>query len=163
MRASSALILLAAVARQALAGFTYNVTATHKGQPIAAAAIKLDPFEPTLNPLNRTTLPPVKPPTKPGSKARKQRRSIGTAYSSNWCGAVLHSTGPLITQAHAIFTAPELSARSGVSSYPQYVGEWVGIDGLTHPVILQAGVAHSVCSIPVHSSRSPVSRYETSN
>ncbi|KAH8899859.1 concanavalin A-like lectin/glucanase [Thozetella sp. PMI_491] len=153
MKWTAALVLLAAAAQQALAELTYTVTATHKGKPIDSSSIKLEPIDLRINPANLTANPGrVKPPVPKGS-TRKSRRAIGTSTSSNWCGAAVQPSGTArISAVHGWFQCPTLSARSGVTSYPQWVGEWVGIDGLTNGVILQAGAGHQISSTGVQSN-----------
>ncbi len=149
MKCLAALFLVAATAQHTLAEFSYTVEATHKGQPVDPSAIKLEPFDPKLNSINETVHPPppTGPPPRPG-KARKNRRALNSSTSANWSGAVVQTTSTdLIHEVHGYFQAPTLSLRSGVTSYPQWVGEWIGIDGYHNGVILQAGLGHTVCTL----------------
>lgn len=138
------LLLLGLAARAALADITYTVTAIHKGKPVKPSDIVLQRIEPGRHQLTTAARQP-----KPKSRGGNARRSNPTVYSTNWCGAVQHSpsTNP-ITSVHAFFQVPTLSQRAGVTSFPQYVAPWVGIDGATwSTALLQSGTTSSVCCL----------------
>jgi hypothetical protein len=137
------LILLAIVVRLALADLTYTVTATKNGKTIQDAEITLDRIEPSLHNLNTTSA---------GQRRARDRDDMlkrvpnSIYYSSNWCGAVQHSVSTnKITSVHGYFQVPTLSARPGVTTFPQYVASWIGIDGSSWgSALLQSGITSQV-------------------
>jgi len=138
-----AFFLLSLAARSALAQFNFTVVGTENGNPIDASDIVFEKKEPSLYRLNTT----VDGESTPIDRyPRRVKRANPVLYSSNWCGAVQHSTSTnKITNVHAYFQVPTLSARTGVTSYPQYVATWVGIDGATwSSALLQCGVTSQV-------------------
>jgi len=137
-------LLLALAAGFAFAEFTYTVTATKDGKPIQRSDILFEQVEPSLYRLNTTTTELAKPRDR-GRRVKRVPNSI--YYSSNWCGAVQNSAPTnKITSVHAYFQVPTLSARPGVTSFPQYVATWVGIDGATSgSALLQSGITSKVC------------------
>jgi hypothetical protein len=137
-------VLLTVMARLAMSEFSYTVTATKDGKPVQDSDIVLERVEPSLHRLNTT----LAEPTKPNTRGRMRvKRTNPVYYSSNWCGAVQHSASTnKITSVHAYFQVPTLSQRPGVTSFPQYVATWVGIDGATWTsALLQSGVTSQVC------------------
>lgn len=130
------------MARLALSELTYNVTATKNGAPVQGSDIVLERIEPSLHRLNTT----LTSPTARKDRNRKAKRTNPIYYSSNWCGAVQHSVSTnKITSVHAYFQVPTLSQRPGVTSFPQYVATWVGIDGATWgSALLQSGITSQV-------------------
>lgn len=137
-------MLLTLIARLALCELTYTVTATKDGKPIPDSDIVFERIEPSLHRLNTT----LTGPTMPKDKGRRVKRTNPIYYSSNWCGAVQHSVSTnKITSVHAYFQVPTLSQRPGVTSFPQFVATWVGIDGATWgSALLQSGVTSQVCT-----------------
>ncbi|KAK1767928.1 concanavalin A-like lectin/glucanase [Phialemonium atrogriseum] len=143
------LLLLGLAARAALAEITYTVTAIHKGKPVKPSDIVLERIEPGRHQLTTAARQP-----KPKSRGGNARRSNPTVYSTNWCGAVQHSpsTNP-ITSVHGFFQVPTLSQRAGVTSFPQYVAPWIGIDGATwSTALLQSGTTSSINSAGVQTN-----------
>jgi hypothetical protein len=140
LQASLALLVLAG--RACLAELAYTVTGTQNGETIKPADIKFERVEPSLHRLNVT----AGSAPSPKARGRRVKRVNPTYYSSNWCGAVQHSPSTnKITNVHAYFQVPTLSQRTGVSSFPQYVATWVGIDGATWgSSLLQSGVTSQV-------------------
>lgn len=66
--------------------------------------------------------------------------------SENWCGAVQEqpSSGQMLT-VEGSWTIPSVSIPSGESSSTEYyLYQWVGIDGVSCDVILQAGTGCTV-------------------
>lgn len=122
----------------------YTVTGTKNGLPIDASAIELVAFPSErsgglaaldLLTLTRRTQAPAAAP------------SPGAAVLDNnaWCGPVLTTPATnAVTAVHAYFQVPTPTLRPGVAA-PQYVGEWVGIDGMSYSAaLLQAGAAQAV-------------------
>ncbi|OIW24719.1 concanavalin A-like lectin/glucanase [Coniochaeta ligniaria NRRL 30616] len=143
-------ITLALMARLALSELTYTVTATKNGTPVQDSDIVLERVEPSLHRLNTT----LTGPAKLKDRGRRAKRTNPTYYSSNWCGAVQHSVSTnKITSVHAYFQVPTLSQRPGVTSFPQYVATWVGIDGATWgSALLQSGVTSQLSSTGVQTN-----------
>lgn len=155
------LVLLLLAVRTTLAGLTYTITGTQDGKTINPSDIKLEQFPPTLHRLNVTANTQPVPPTRERGRNRQAKRGTNAVYySSNWCGVVQHSpSSNAITNVHAYFQVPTLSPRPGVTSFPQYVATWVGIDGATWgSALLQSGVTSQV---RLHASASSLLR--TSN
>lgn len=138
----ASLLLAAWAARAALAELTYTVTGIQNGKPIKASDIVFQQVEPTLHRLNTT----IQSQPKPKDRGGRVKRTNPVYYSSNWCGAVQHSVSTnKITSVHAYFQVPTLSQRTGVTTFPQYVATWVGIDGATWTsALLQSGVTSQV-------------------
>lgn len=131
-----------------LAELSFTVEATQDGVPIPASEIKLEPFEPGSlglieNHRNNTG-------RSSRDSRRLSRRSNPTASSSNWCGAVKHTTSsPSTSQVqlvHGEFVHPSCTKRTG-HSYPQAAAAWVGIDGdAVTSALFQAGTVCKVCT-----------------
>lgn len=135
----TALLGSALLACSTLAELTFTVEATRNGEPIPKSEIKLVPFE-----FGRSR--PVHGGGSPPSRHRKTRRTNTKANSANWCGSVNYTpSANHIKVIHGYFQHPQCSIRSGVTTYPQAVAAWVGIDGDTHETaLLQSG---TVCKI----------------
>ncbi|KAK3349506.1 concanavalin A-like lectin/glucanase domain-containing protein [Lasiosphaeria hispida] len=138
---STAFLVSALVAQQALAELTFTVKATRNGKPVPASEIKLEPFQPSRN-ARTASNSRVPPPPANG----KERRTNPSSYSSNWCGSVNHATAlNPIKKIHAYFQHPTCTKRTGVATYPQAAAFWAGIDGDTYTsALLQSG---TVCKI----------------
>jgi hypothetical protein len=145
-------LLLALAAQSAVAELTYTVTGTHNGKPVKPSDIVFERKAPSLYRLNTTVESQPKPKDRGG---RRAKRANPVYTSSNWCGAVQHSPSTnKITSVHAYFQVPTLSQRPGVTSFPQYVAAWVGIDGATWgSALLQSGVTSQVCNLAYYPSR----------
>ena len=131
---ASALLISDLLVRTGLAELSFHVTAVHKGSPVAASDIIVEPIEPGRHRLDRSSDEPVIQGTTP------------VMYSNNWCGAVQHSSSSNpISSVHGDFQVPTLSKRRGNDRFPQYVSPWVGIDGATYgSALLQSGVSSIV-------------------
>jgi len=154
MKWLSSWVILMAGFSPALAELTIDITATHNGEPTDSSNIKLEPLEGMFRPSNQSYVR-QSPPSKPGSLAR----SLGSATTANWCGGLTHPPSPstqYVSSVHAYFQVPTVYPRAGVNSYPQMIGQWVGIDGATHPVILQAGIGQEVRASQPRSYQRPL-------
>jgi hypothetical protein len=144
-------LVLALAATAALAEITYTVKATRNGKPIPASEIVIERKPPSLHRLERAADERPKPP----NRGNKVKRTNAVSYSSNWCGAVQGSPSTnKITSVYGWYQVPTLSARPGVSSFPQYVATWAGIDGATWgSALLQSGTASEVGNLPKSTRR----------
>ncbi|GAB1316169.1 Peptidase A4 family-domain-containing protein [Madurella fahalii] len=137
----AALLGSALLARSALAELTFTVEATRNGVAIPKSEIKLVPFEfGRSRPSRGGGSPP------PGHQRTKTRRSNALVDSANWCGSVNYTPSTKqIKNIHGYFQHPQCSKRAGVTTYPQGVAAWVGIDGETYTnALLQSG---TLCKI----------------
>lgn len=154
MYAKISLLLLGLVAKAALAELTITASATHNGKPVPASEVVLQPVEPGNHRLNRTTTHRPRPKMRGGHRGGHAKRNNGYVYSSNWCGAVQNTptTNP-VTSVYGFFQVPTLTARTGVTSFPQYVAPWLGIDGATYyGALLQSGATSQVDSSGVQTN-----------
>lgn len=149
MRIKAYFLLLALLVGVVLAEFKYSVTASHGGKPVKPSDIVLERVSPGSHQLNRTLSRP-----KPKPRGGHEKRSNGIMFSSNWCGAIQNSpaTNP-ITTVKGYFQVPTVTQRTGLTSFPQMVAPWVGIDGATYPnAILQSGIACELDSTGVQTN-----------
>ncbi|KAL2265963.1 hypothetical protein VTJ83DRAFT_5315 [Remersonia thermophila] len=125
---------------------TFSVRGTHKGKPIPKDEIKIKPYTFSRSrPGGGLQVWPDDEEVKT-SRHKKVKRANPTANSANWCGSV--QTTPSTHQVevvHAYYQQPSCTLRSGVTTYPQAVAPWVGIDGDSSTAsLLQSG---TVCYI----------------
>ncbi|KAK4187048.1 concanavalin A-like lectin/glucanase domain-containing protein [Podospora australis] len=133
----AALFGSALLIHNAVAEFKFSVTGTRNGVPIPQNEIKLVPFEFGRS---RNTKGAVSPPH------RQTKRANPTISSANWCGSVNYTpSSNQIKIVHAYWRHPTCTKRTGVTTYPQAVAAWAGIDGDTWlTALLQSG---TVCKI----------------
>ncbi|KAK5651378.1 hypothetical protein OQA88_12535 [Cercophora sp. LCS_1] len=138
-----ALLITALAAQQALGQLKIKVEATYKGKPIPESEIKMVPIEAKSNPSSTTRLTPLKAAE---AESAVKKRANPTSSSANWCGSVNRATNAnQIKLIHSYFNHPTCTKRTGVTTYPQAVAAWAGIDGDSWTsALLQAG---TVCKI----------------
>jgi hypothetical protein len=137
MKSAFFLLFLAVFSRPIVAEISYTVTGTKDGKPIDSSDIEFIPYESTrtagLGGAPDSGFIPKTPPTreKSTSLATKKKRFKDILYSEGWYGPSFTTpTTKPITNVNAYIQVLTPAFRPNVTG-PQYIAEWVGIDGNT--------------------------------